>query len=112
MRASKEWDLQAYVKTLTSVSFFIYIIIIMTSSDYDWPVVVGNLVEAPKKWDHLSGILGREGPNLWVLGIFFKAVVQEVLILGSETCVMTPRMGRALWYFQNRVDRRITGRQP
>ena len=38
-------------------------------------------------------------------------VVQGVLILGAEKWVLTPRE-RALYSFQNRVVRRITGRQP
>ena len=42
--------------------------------------------------------------------MFFKALVQAVLIFGSETWVLTPRMGRALGIFQHRVARRITGR--
>ena len=42
--------------------------------------------------------------------IFFKVVVQVVLIFGLETWVMTPRMGRALGIFHNRVDHRPTER--
>ena len=42
--------------------------------------------------------------------MFFKALVQAVLIFGSETWVLTPRMGRALGIFQQRVTRRIMGR--
>ena len=45
-------------------------------------------------------------------GNFFKAVVQEVLLFGSETWVFTPRIERALESFQNGASRRITGRQP
>ena len=42
--------------------------------------------------------------------IFFKALVQAVLIFGSEIWVLTPRMGRSLGIFQRRVARRVTGR--
>ena len=35
-----------------------------------------------------------------------------VLLFGSETLVMIPRMGRSLGSFQHRVARRITRRQP
>ena len=44
--------------------------------------------------------------------MLFKALVQEVLIFGSETWVMTPRIGRALVSFKHRVARRITGKHP
>ena len=47
-----------------------------------------------------------------VLGIFFKAVVQAVLLFGSEMWAMTPCMGRALGSFQHILARRITGRHP
>ena len=36
-------------------------------------------------------------------GMFLKVVVQVVLILGAETRVMIPRIGRFLGGFQHRV---------
>ena len=33
------------------------------------------------------------------VGTFFKAVTQAVLLFGEETCVLTPRMERALSIF-------------
>ena len=47
-----------------------------------------------------------------MLEIFFKAVVQTIIILGEETWVMTLRMGWALGEFQHRVPQKITGRHP
>ena len=45
-----------------------------------------------------------------VSGLFFKAVVQAVLLLGSETWLVTLRMGKALRGFQDQMARRLTGR--
>ena len=45
-----------------------------------------------------------------VSGIFSKAVVQAVLVLGSDTWVTNPRMGQTLGGLQHRVDHRITER--
>ena len=45
-------------------------------------------------------------------GNCFKAVVQQVLLFGAETWVVTPRMERALSSFMHGDARRITGRQP
>ena len=42
----------------------------------------------------------------------FKAVVQAVLLFGSKTWILPPRMERNLGSFQNRVARRITGSKP
>ena len=47
-----------------------------------------------------------------VLGNFFKAVVQPVLLFGAETWVLTPRMERALDSFQHGAARRLTRIQP
>ena len=46
-----------------------------------------------------------------VLGKFYKAVAQALLLFGAEIWVLTPRMERALEFFQNRVVRRISGKQ-
>ena len=57
-------------------------------------------------------ILGREGSDPRLSRFLFKAVVQAVLLFGSETWFLNPRMERSLGIFQHRVARRITGRQP
>ena len=81
-------------------------------SDDDWLLVVGNLWKARKGWSRLPIILVREGVNPRASGIFFKAVVQAVLIFRSEIWVMNPHMGRYLGGFKHSVSRRINGRQP
>ena len=45
-------------------------------------------------------------------GTLFKAVVQAVLLFGSETWVLSPCMGRTLGGFQHWVVRLLTGKQP
>ena len=94
------------------VNSFKYLRQVLTAVGDDWPVVMGNLKKERKSWSWLTRTLGREGRNLRVSGMFFKAVVQAVLIFGSETWVMTPRMGHALGSFQNVFAWQITGRQP
>ena len=44
--------------------------------------------------------------------MFFNAVVQAVLLFGSETWVLTSRMDWALGSLHHRVAQRLTGRQP
>ena len=56
-------------------------------------------------------ILGREGATARISGDFFKGVVQQVLLFGAETWVVTPRMERALSGFLHGASRRLTGRQ-
>ena len=83
----------------------------MTAGDDDWPAVAGNLKKARKSWGRLSRILGREGVTARIYGTFFKSVVQQVLLFGAETWVVTPRMERALSGFLHGAARRLTGRQ-
>ena len=46
-----------------------------------------------------------------ISGLFFKAVVQVVLIFGLETWIPNHRMERDLGSFQQMVARQITGSQ-
>ena len=78
----------------------------------DWLAVSGNLGKSRKSWGRLQRILSREGATKRVSGNFFKAVVQQVLLFGAETWVVSPRMERALSAFIHGAAIRITGRQP
>ena len=82
---------------------------VISATDNDWPAVVRNLAQAKKIWSRMSRILSREGAAPWVSGLFFKSVIQEVLLLGDETFVVTPRMGKTLGGFHTQVSRRLTG---
>ena len=84
----------------------------MTALDDGWTAVVGNLQKSRKSWVQLSRILGREGSYPSVSGVFFKEVVQLVLLFRSETCIMTPCMGQSLGGVQHRVATWITSRNP
>ena len=55
--------------------------------------------------------MSQGGSDPKVLGIFFKEVMQAVLIFGADTWVLTPRMEWALSSFQHRFAQRLTGRQ-
>ena len=60
----------------------------------------------------LSRLLVREGATPAVSGMFYKAVVQSVLLYGSETWVWSQAMVQRLRGFHNRVVRRLAGRLP
>ena len=47
-------------------------------------------------WRRISHILSSEGATPRVSRLFFKTVIQAVLLFGEETWVVTPRMGLAL----------------
>ena len=87
---SAERAFQAYGRPLEAVTSFKYLGWVLTAADNDWPVIVGNLKKSRKSWAQLTSILVREGANPRVSGMFFKAVLQTVLLFGSETWVLTP----------------------
>ena len=92
LRESTERAFEAYGRPIEAVHSFKYLGRIMTVGDDDWPAVAGNLVKARKSWVMLTRILSREGADKRVSGTFFKVVVQQVLLLGAETWVLTPRI--------------------
>ena len=73
--------------------------------------VVENLRKAAQKFARMSSILVREGVDARTSGTFYKAVVQAVLLLISETWVMTPQIGLTLGVFYHRVAHRLAGMQ-
>ena len=56
--------------------------------------------------------MGREGTETHKLEQFYLAVIQEILIFGSEMWLETPCIGSALERFHHLVARRITGKHP
>ena len=111
VRDSAEMAFEVYGEQLQTVASFKYLGIILTEGDDEWLAVAGNLGKARKIWGRLQGIINREGATKRVLGNFFKAVVQQVLLFGAETWVVSTRMERALSAFIHGVASRITGRQ-
>ena len=81
----------------------------LTAGEDDWLAVAGNLRNARKSWARMTRILGWEGQDLKILGLLFKAVIQEVLLFGSETWVLTSCMEWDLDSLQNRDAQQITG---
>ena len=92
LRDSTERDLDAYGKPIETVNKFKYLGQVITAGDDDWSAVAENLLKARKSWGRLTEILSREGAEKRVLGNFFRAVVQQVLLFGVETWVLTPRI--------------------
>ena len=65
-----------------------------------WLIISGRLgVDG-----HMStGFWGGRGQTPGPPSIFYKAVFQANLLFGSETWVVTPRIGRTLGVFHNRM---------
>ena len=68
------------------------------------------MAKAREVWRRMTKILNGEGDEPRVSGFFFKAVLQSVLLFGTETWVVTPHMGRVLEGFQDQVMLQLIGR--
>ena len=92
IRESTERAFEAYGEQLELVPRFTYLGRVMTAGDDNWPAVAGNLQKARRSWGRLQRILRREGATPRISGSLFKAVVQQVLLFGAETWVVTPNI--------------------
>ena len=68
----------------------------MAMDDVDTQAIRGNLTKARKAWKMIHRLLRGENMKPRVCGMFFKAVVQAVLLYGSETWVLNDSAMRCL----------------
>ena len=112
VRAGTERSLTAYGVPLYQVNYFKYLGQVLAEEDDAWPAVVRNLRRARQNWVRMTRILIREVSDAQAPGQIYLAVVQSIIMYGSETWVLTPRMKIVLGGFHHRVARRLMGRQP
>ena len=55
----------------------------LTAENENWVAVIYNLRKARKQWEQMLQILGWEGANVQVHGLFYKYMVQTVLLYRS-----------------------------
>ena len=99
-------------EVLEQVNSFKYLGRPLSAFDSDWPALHRNMTRARRQWAMISRVLTREGANPRVSGMFYKAVVQSVLLYGSETWVRTQSMDQMLAGFHHRAARRLAGMYP
>ena len=80
---------------------FKYLVLMLYFDDSDWNVVGRDLQIAWRKKGRFSQLLGREGDDTRTSGRFYVVVFQSVLIFGSESWVITPRILQALGSLHN-----------
>jgi hypothetical protein len=72
---------------IENVKEFKYLGRILQSNDKDMAAVTNNLQRARTKWGQIGRILSRKGANPRSMATFYKAIVQSVLLYGSESWV-------------------------
>ena len=64
---------------------FKYLGQVILATDDNWLAVVRKLNRVKKFWSRMLYLLSREGAAPQVSRLFFKAVIQVVLLFGAET---------------------------
>ena len=72
-------------------------------------MVEWNLGKARKSWGKVAAVLGKRKVNAQKMAYFYQAIVQAVLLYGSETWVMTQPIIQKLNTFHHQCARFITG---
>ena len=91
------------------VSEFKYLGRVVKNNDDDWSAVNQNVKKATATWGRVCKILSKEGANPKAMATVYKAVVQAVLLYGSESWVLSLTMEKKLQSFHRRCARYITG---
>lgn len=95
---------------IENVKDFRYLGRVLSSDDKDLTTMERNLTRARYTWARFSKVLCRAGAEPRKMASFYRAVVQSVLLFGSETWVLTQPMQQRLDSFHKRCARYITGR--
>jgi len=91
--------------TLDPVQSFKYLGRWMSADDSDVMAVTQNIHKARLRWGQLCRLLTRRGASRHVMGLFYKATVQAVLLHGAETWTLTQPLLRLLTSFHHRCAR-------
>ena len=97
----------AYGEELERVEMFKYLGRLMAMDDNDVPAVRSNIKKARKCWARISRVLRADNTNPRVAGMFYKAVVQAILLFGSETWSISPTARKQLEGFHVRAAWRM-----
>jgi hypothetical protein len=96
--------------TINKVSKFKYLGRLLEESDNDDHAATRQLQRAREKWGRIGKVLSSQGVNAKTMGYFYKAIVQAVLLYGSESWTLTEGTMNKLRSFHSRVARYLTGR--
>ena len=80
----------------------------VSENNNDWCTVKNNLTKARKRWPCVKKNLARVGARCKIMGYFNKAIVQSVLLYGSDTWVITDNILNKLRMFHNKIARSLT----
>ena len=94
---------------LERVEVFKYLGRLIAGDDADTQAMRLNLRKARGVWARVSRVLRAENASPWTSGMFYKAIVQAVLLYGSETWSLLPLSLKGLEGFHIRAAWRMSG---
>ena len=105
--ALKQWKAERVEFTINGekierVKEFRYLGRILIEDDDDSRCIEDQLKRARSRWWRMAKLLKREGANTFQMGRFYMAVIQAVLLYGSESRTITLRDMEALERFQKK----------
>jgi hypothetical protein len=80
----------AYREDLERVEVFKYLERLLTYDNNDSQAMQSNLMKARKSWVQVSFVLRAENASPKVSGVFYKEIVQAVLLFGIEMWKLSP----------------------
>ena len=92
IRVANEVTIEALGNDLEKVLKFCYLGRPIAANNSDWPALCHNLQKAKAKWGMITRPLVQTGVRMRTVGMFYKAIVQAVLLFGCETWVITDNM--------------------
>ena len=95
---------------IKQVAQFKYLGRVLDEDEDDNHAAPWQLKQAKDKWGQLSAALKLQGADTRARGYFYKAVVQAVLLYGSESWTLTESTLKLFRSFHSRVARLLTGR--
>jgi hypothetical protein len=93
----------AYGDKLERVEVFKYPGRLLAYDDHGTQAMQGNLKKVRKSWGRVSRILRAENASPKVCGVFYIAIVQAVLLFGSEMWKLSPLSLKSLEGFHIRA---------
>ena len=94
-------------KPIETVKEFLYLGRWIFDSDDDTETINRQIKKTTYRWIRLSKILKRRDANPKIMGSFYQAIIQAVLLYGSESWVISENNLRKLRSFHNKCARHI-----
>ena len=104
-RTALKAKFEIYGNSINRVRDFKYLGRVLEEKDDDSVAASRQLQRARSKWNRIAGVLKTQGVGSKIMGYFYKAIVQAVLLYGSESWTLSKDKLREFSSFHNRVAR-------